>query len=184
MAGSDEDLVTGCLRRDSISETMLYRKFAPKMYGICLRYAGNEMEANDIMQNGFLRVYANMHRFRNEGSLEGWIRRIVINTAINYNKQRLKFRNEVELKEEYDATIPEETLSKLSTQDLLAVIRSLSPGHRTVFNLYAIEGYGHKEIASMLGITEGTSKSQLHRAKESIRRRLEEHGFNSNVSVK
>ncbi len=172
---SDHDLISKCLNRELASQNKLYDRFAPKMYGICLRYAGNKMEADDILQNGFIRVFSNLHQFSYIGSLEGWVRRIIVNTALNFCKHNSKFHQEVELKEYYqDATFSEDALSVLSTKELLAIIQGLPTGHRTVFNLHVIEGYDHKEIGVILGISEGTSKSQLHRAKASIRQRLQE----------
>lgn len=143
------------------------------MYGICLRYAGNVAEADEIMQIGFIRVFNNIHRFRFEGKLEGWIKKIIVNAAISYLTSAYKLHKEVELKEFYkEATIQEDALSVLSEKDLLKIIQSIAPGHRTVFNLYYIEGYEHKDIAQMLGISINTSKTQLLRARHSIMRKL------------
>lgn len=143
------------------------------MYGICLRYGGNATEAEDILQNGFLRLFTHLYQFRFEGSFEGWVRKIFVTTAINYYRQNLKFSHDVELSEvREDATLDAEVLSVIAARELLAIIQSLPVGYRTVFNMYVIERYDHKEIAAMLGISEGTSKSQLHRAKSSVRQML------------
>ena len=167
------DLIPHCLNHDLASQSRFYQMFAPKMYGICLRYARNATEADDILQIGFLRVFNNLHQYRYEGSLEGWIIRIIINSAINFNKQQFKAVQEVDLEElSIEATFPEDALSILSLKEILAIIQGLPTGQRMVFNLHKIEGYEHKEIAGILGISEGTSKSQLHRAITSIRRRL------------
>jgi RNA polymerase sigma factor (sigma-70 family) len=172
---AERELVSKCLNRELASQSKLYHMFAPAMFGICLRYAGNQMEAEDIMQNGFLRVFHNLHQFRFNGPLEAWVKRTIVNTAVNFCKHNAKFQKEVELKEfKHEATFSVESLSMLSTNDLLAIVQGLPAGHRTVFNLFVIEGYGHKEISGMLGISEGTSKSQLYRAKASIRQRLKE----------
>ncbi|HNW73452.1 MAG: sigma-70 family RNA polymerase sigma factor [Bacteroidales bacterium] len=173
MMDSDEDLVSGCLKKNASSELALYKRFSPKMYGICLRYAGNVMEADEILQVGFIRVFNNLHRFRFEGALEGWIKKIIVNAAISYLTTTHKLQKEVELKDFYmEATIQEDALSNLSEKDLLKIIQSIAPGHRTVFNLYFIEGYEHKEIAQMLGISINTSKTQLLRARHSIMRKI------------
>jgi len=140
------------------------------MYGVCLRYAGNRMEAEDILQEGFIKVFQNLATLHSPEAIDGWVRKIMVNTAINYYTKQLKFQNEVSLKNEVsDATIQEDALSKLSYNELLRILQGLPPGYRTVFNLYVIDGYSHKEIGEFLGISENTSKSQLWRAKASLR---------------
>lgn len=172
---AENELISGCLNHELASQNKFYNLFASKMFGICLRYAGNRMEAEDIMQNAFLRIFNSLHQYRFSGTLEGWVKRSVINTAINFYKHEAKYRMEVELEEsELNATISEDALSIIATKELLALIQNLPCGRRTVFNLYVIEGYDHKEIGMMLGIKEGTSKSQLNRAKAEIRQRLTE----------
>ncbi len=172
---AESELISRCLNHEPASQNKLYNLFAPKMFGICLRYAGNKMEAEDIFQNGFLRLFTSLHQYRSEGSLEGWVRRVFVTTAVNFYRHQSKFQLEVDLKEISEiATFSEDALSILSTKDLLVIIQGLPAGRRTVFNLYVIEGYDHKEIGGMLGISEGTSKSQLHRAKASIRQLLKE----------
>ncbi len=166
----ERDLVKRCLKREVKAEKQLYDLYVHKMFGICLRYSGNAMEAEDLMQEGFLRVFSLLHTFRFDGSLEGWVFHVFIHSAINYTKRHLRFKAEVRL-ENYDhhATFHEESLSKLSHDEMLKIIHDLPPGYRTVFNLYAIDGYHHKEIGKMLGISEETSKSQLYMAKRRIR---------------
>ncbi|MCK9218672.1 MAG: sigma-70 family RNA polymerase sigma factor [Bacteroidales bacterium] len=175
---ADHELVGRCLKQDKASQTQLYNRFSPKMFGICLRYANNSMEAEDLLQIAFVRVFAKLHMYRFEGSLEGWIRSIIITTAINYYKQQLKFQVEVDLGDAaMHATNIENALSILSAVELLKVINGLPIGYRTVFNLYVIEGYNHQEIGIMLNISESTSKSQLHRAKAFLRKRLNDMGI-------
>jgi len=166
---AEKELILHCLKQDIAAQNQFYRKFASKMFGLCLRYAGNTMEAEDILQEGFLRVFRNLQHFRFEGSLEGWVRRIMVNAAINYHKKNLKYIGEVELNDNLPATISEDALSKLSKEDLLRVIHSLPVGYRTVFNLYVIEGYSHREIGTLLGVSESTSKTQFMRAKIAIK---------------
>jgi len=178
LSQEDYDLLLRCLNREVAAEYLMYRRYAPKMFAICLRYAGNEMEAEDILQNGFLRLFTHLHQFRFKGSLEGWIRKIFVTTAINYYRMYFKFRREDEFSTALkDATITPEILSAISTQELLDMIHSLPPGYRTIFNMYVIEEYNHKEIAGMLGISVGTSKSQLHRAKSAVRQMIEKRGL-------
>lgn len=152
----------------------LYLRFSPRMYGVCLRYAANTEEAQDILQEGFIKVFNKLSSFRSEGSFEGWIRRIFVNTAIEHFRRK-KYLQPVTEKEEN--TIEGKYLSALdglAEKDILGLIQQLSPGYKTVFNLYVIEGYSHKEIGDMLGISEGTSKSQLSRAKVILQEMVKE----------
>jgi RNA polymerase sigma factor (sigma-70 family) len=166
---SEREIVELCLKKDVRAQEFFYRRFARKMFGICLRYAGNQMEAEDILQEGFVRTFLNLHRFRFEGSLEGWVRRTMVNTAINHYKKNLKFQKDVKLDEAVTlATNQDDALSKMSMEELLKIIQGLPPGYRTVFNLYVMEGYTHREIGELLGISENTSKSQFSRARNSI----------------
>lgn len=143
----------------------LYRRFSPRMYAVCLRYAGHAEEAQDILQEGFVKVFKKLDSFRGDGSFEGWVRRIFVNTAIEHFRRK-RYLQPVTEKEEN--TIEGKYLSvldNLAEKDIMALIQQLSPGYRTVFNMYVVEGYTHKEIGDLLGISEGTSKSQLSRAK-------------------
>jgi len=143
------------------------------MYGICLRYAGNRKDGEDSLQEGFIKVFQNLSQLQSKEAIEGWIHRIMVNTAINYYTKQLKFLNEVRIKFEYsDATIQEDALSKLSYNELLMILQGLPTGYRTVFNLHVIDGYNHREIGEMLGISENTSKTQLWRAKASMKKIL------------
>lgn len=154
-------------------QNQLYRQFAPKMYGICLRYADQAEDASDILQEGFIKVFRNLEKFRGEGSFEGWMRRIFVNTAIEHFRKKLKLYN---VSEVYENTVEDPragVLESLAAKDIIRIINELSPGYRIVFNLYVIEGYSHKEIAGLLGITEGTSKSQLARAKSVLKKLIE-----------
>lgn len=170
----DQEIVQRCLQNDHKAQELLYRRFSSRLFGICLRYAGNKMEAEDILQEGFIRIFTNLHLFRSEGSLQGWLHRTMVNTAINYYHRNRKFRNEIMLDEARDvATISEEALSKISREELLSVIQALPPGYRTVFNLYVMEGYTHREIGEIMEISENTSKSQLSRARVAIQQQLE-----------
>jgi len=161
---SESDLLQGCIAGDRRMQEELYKRFSPKMYAVCLRYAGNADDAQDVLQEGFVKVFKNLNRFRSEGSFEGWIRRIIVNTAIEHLRRKTYLKPIAE-KEENTIPFKETTaLDSLGEKDILKLISQLSPGYRTVFNLYVIEGYTHKEIGDILGISEGTSKSQLARA--------------------
>jgi len=161
----ESDLISGCIDGDRRMQEELYRRFSPRMFAVCLRYAGSAEEAEDILQEGFIKVFKKLNTFRKEGSFEGWIRRIFVNTAIEHFRRK-KYLQPVTEKEEN--TIEGSYLSVLDTlaeRDIMELVQQLSPGYRTVFNMYVVEGYTHKEIGDMLGISEGTSKSQLSRAK-------------------
>jgi len=171
----DHDLISRCLNHERASEKIFYEKFAPVMYGICLRYAIDETEAQEILQIGFIYVFCNLHQFRFDGTLDGWVKKTIIHTALNFCKKNAKFRQDISINDMDDvATFSEDALSIISVKELLAILQDLAVGYRVVFNLAEIEGFGHKEIAAMLGIAEGTSKSQLCRAKRLIIKRLKE----------
>lgn len=149
----------------------IYTLLAGKMYSLCLRYTGNLEDANDTFQNGFIQLFRNLGGFRHEGSFEGWVRRIFVNTCLDFtrNKRRLFI--------EINTTMPVKAagftvLDKLAMEDLMKLIQKMPNGYRTIFNLYLVEGYNHKEISEMLQIEEGTSKSQLSRAKQYLKELL------------
>ena len=161
----ESDLIVGCLAGNRRMQEELYRRFSTRMYAVCQRYAGNAEEAEDILQEGFIKVFKKLDSFRSEGSFEGWVRRIFVNTAIEHFRRK---RYLMPVTEKEENTIEGKYLSvldDLAARDIMALVQELSPGYRTVFNMYVVEGYTHKEIADMLGISEGTSKSQLSRAK-------------------
>ena len=168
-----DELVKRCRAGERKAQEMLYKQFASKMLGVCCRYATDRMEAEDMMQNGFIRVFQKIGDFRGEGSFEGWMRRIMVHSSIEYYRKHHKMMQLVELDEAgaESSTNPLAT-AKLAANDLLLLIQQLSPGYRIVFNLYAIEGYSHREIATIVGITEGASKSQLSRARSILREQV------------
>lgn len=143
----------------------LYQRFSPRMYGVCLRYAGNTEEAEDILQEGFVKVFKKLDSYRGDGSFEGWIRRIFVNTAIEHFRRKRYLQPVTEKEENTLEGNYLSVLDDLAERDILALVQQLSPGYRTVFNMYVVEGYTHKEIGDIMGISEGTSKSQLSRAK-------------------
>ena len=170
------DIIKACIKGNRIAQNRLYQLFADKMFGVCLRYAEDEDDAKDILQDGFIKVFLNLNKFKNKGSFEGWIRRIIVNTALE------KFRDKnylfaVNMATEIDAADKtyDHIISELSANDLLKLIQDLSPQYRMVFNLYAIEGYSHKEICDKLKIKEGTSKSNLSRARDILKDKVKKH---------
>ena len=146
------------------------------MYAVCLRYSNNSDDAQDLLQEGFIKVYRNLHRFRAEGSFEGWVRRVFVNSSIeHFRKKSIKLAS---VSEKEEANIEDADISALDTlaeKDIIKLIQELSPGYRTVFNLYVVEGYSHKEISEQLGISEGTSKSQLARARGILQKKVTQY---------
>jgi RNA polymerase sigma-70 factor (ECF subfamily) len=173
---SESDLIKGCIAGERRMQEELYSRFAPKMYAVCLRYANNTNDAQDLLQEGFIKVYRNLHRFRAEGSFEGWIRRVFVNTSIEHFRKKSAQLSSVSEKEENTIEDLDVTaLDSLAEKDIINIVQELSPGYRTVFNLYVVEGYSHKEIGEMLGISEGTSKSQLARAKSILQKKVAQY---------
>ncbi|BAU52281.1 RNA polymerase sigma factor [Mucilaginibacter gotjawali] len=168
-----EELIKRCKAGERKAQELLYKQFASKMLGVCFRYATDKMEAEDMLQNGFIKVFQKLADYRGEGSFEGWIRRIMVHSSIEYYRKHHKMMQVVDIEEAGSETSSNPlATAKLAAEDLLMLIRQLSPGYRIVFNLYAIEGYSHKEIAAIAGITEGASKSQLSRARSILREQV------------
>jgi RNA polymerase sigma factor (sigma-70 family) len=168
----EEALIEGCRSGDRKHQRLLYERFSRRMYTVCLRYTKVQQEAEDILQEAFIKVFANIQNFRKESSLEYWIKRIVINTSLNHQRSKLYLYPMVDVENMNNHYGAEITLSDYNFQDLLKMIQSLPTGCQVIFNLYAIEGYQHKEIAEMLNISEGTSKSQYSRAKSLLQEML------------
>ena len=168
-------IIKGCLAGDRRDQELLYRRHASKLYAVCLQYSGNDEEARDILQEGFIKIFDNLHQFKFEGSFEGWMRRITVNTALEKFRTRhnLYRVDDIDAIEEPDADPDNKDYAGLEAGDLMNIIRELPPKYRMVFNLYAIEGYSHKEISTMMNISEGTSKSNLSRARGILQKRVE-----------
>lgn len=161
---TEEQLVDGCKKAGPVAQRELYDRYSRRMFGVCLRYAASREEAEDLLQEAFLTVFEKISSYKGSGSLEGWIRRVVVNTALqHFRKQKLTW---VDVENAPDIPAGEEV--SLETKELLRMIQELPTGFRTVFNLYAIEGYSHAEIGSLLGISENTSKSQYSRARAQL----------------
>ncbi len=150
----------------------LYRQTAPKMLVVCMRYAKDTMEAEDVLQMGYVKVFQKINEYRGDGAFEGWIRKVMVNTAIESYRKNLRSMNVVPIEDAYDQPSTGFDFSRLGMQDLLKVIQKLADGYRVVFNMYIIEGYSHKEIAETLGISEGASKSQLSRARAILKEEI------------
>ncbi|TAL60698.1 MAG: sigma-70 family RNA polymerase sigma factor [Bacteroidetes bacterium] len=171
---TDEELVKGCLAKTPTFQKLLFERFNRKMMGVCLRYAGRSEEAEDMLQNGFIRVFEKMDTFRGTGSLEGWIRKIMVNESLTYLRKNKAMQMNIDINDaKYSIPGNSHVGESMNEKDLLKMIQQLPAGFRTVFNMYAIEGYSHKEIAGQLGISEGTSKSQYSRAKTHLQNILQ-----------
>ena len=173
---SVQHIVEGCVNGDKIAQRELYAMFYSKMMGVCYRYAKDQEEAKDILHDGFLKIYKNIKKYNFKGSLEGWVRRIVVNTAIDHFRKSKNVYSMSESNVESDMiesnTNDYDVYAQLNKQELLKAVDSLSPAYKMVFNLYAIEGYSHKEIAEQLNINIGTSKSNLAKARMNLQKEL------------
>ena len=163
---TDAELVKACIEKNPNAQRLLFERFCRKMMSICLRYASLKDEADVMLQNGFIKVFEKIETYRAEGSLEGWIRKIIVNEALTYLRKNKKLKMNVDIDNlAYDIPSNNPIGEQLNEKELLKMIQRLPIGFRTIFNMYAIEGYSHKEIANQLGISEGTSKSQYSRAR-------------------
>jgi RNA polymerase sigma-70 factor (ECF subfamily) len=163
---TEEAILQGCLKNNAIAQKALYQKYSAKMLVVCYRYGHNREDAEDMLQEGFIKVFSQIHTFENRGALEGWIRRIIVHTCINHLKKNKRFNESVDLIHATSIQVREEAIpSIIQAKEVVECIRMLPIGYRTVLNLYAIEGYSHKEISNMLDIEESTSRSQYTRAK-------------------
>lgn len=161
-----DQLISECLRQNRVAQKQLYDQFAPSMMGVCFRYTKSVTDAEEILQEGFIKVFRYLPEFRHEGPLGAWIRRIIVTTALNYLKKNKKYRQEMSFDEMPLHPVSDENPAiRMQARDLAMLIRQLPTGYQTIFNLYAIEGYTHAEIGNLLGISEGTSKSQYARAR-------------------
>ncbi|HVZ56791.1 MAG TPA: RNA polymerase sigma factor [Chitinophagaceae bacterium] len=170
---SEQQLIKGCLAGERMAQSGLYARFAPKMFGVCMRYAKNREEAEEIMHEGFLRAFTYLHQFRGSGSLEGWIRRIMVNCALLRYRSKSALAPVIHLDEAPELPSQgEDSYAVLEAKELLQLIQELPAGYRMVFNLYVFEGMKHREIAEALGISEGTSKSNLFDARALLQKAL------------
>ncbi len=182
----DKLLVKKCCNGDLKAFDSLYHRFAPKMLVVCTRYAQDRAEAKDLLQDGFIRVFEQLHTFKNEGSLEGWIRRVIVNVALaNFNKnvktRNLTINGHDDYFEQNQTVIAEDITSNIAFDDMMTMVQELSPAYRMVFNLYVFEGFKHHEIAKELGINEGTSKSNLYQAKKILQNRITKELLNIRI---
>ncbi len=171
-----EQLIQGCINKDNRCQKKIYENFSPKMYGICLRYMNSREEAQDVLQDGFVKAFNKMSTFNFQGSFEGWLRRIMVNTALEQlRKNKNKFEERFDEGQQFYASVKNEAEGKIEIDELLKALKKLALGYRTVFNLYVVEGFTHAEIAAQLNISEATSKSQLSRAKVLLQQIIQQH---------
>jgi RNA polymerase sigma-70 factor (ECF subfamily) len=163
---TEEAILQGCLKNNAAAQKALYQKYSAKMLVVCYRYGHNREDAEDMLQEGFIKVFSQIHTFENRGALEGWIRRIIVHTCINHLKKNKRFNESVDIIHANSIQVREDNIpSIIQAKEVVECIRMLPIGYRTVLNLYAIEGFSHKEISTMLDIEESTSRSQYTRAK-------------------
>jgi RNA polymerase sigma factor (sigma-70 family) len=168
-----KDLIKGCLAKDRSSQRKIYEIYGASMMGLCLRYSKNREEAEEVLQDGFLQMFRNIGQFQFKGSFEGWLRRIMINCALQRYRGKLNHFNIVSLSDQHDFLSAEtDLIDRLSEKEMIELIQTLPPAYRMVFNLYVFDGMKHREIAALLHVTEGTSKSNLSDARQILKRRL------------
>lgn len=167
----DHLLIQACKKQDRKAQKLLYERLAPELFGVCKRYIRKREDAEDVLVEAFFKILGNIGSFKGEGSFKGWARRIVVNECLMFLRRRDEFRFDIGI-EDWDVPIPENFSSALTAQDILNQLDRLAPGYRTIFNLYVIEGYKHREIAEMLGISINTSKSQLILARKRMQELL------------
>jgi RNA polymerase sigma-70 factor (ECF subfamily) len=179
----EDELIKGCLKRDRNAQQQLYDLYSSKMYALCYRYVRHAMEAEDVLVMAFTKIFDRIEQFKGEGSFEGWIRRVMVNEALTHLRRSRAMYVETDL-EQADRKPDYDRLSDhLEAEDLQKMIQELPPGYRLVFNMYAIDGYSHKEIGEQLGISENTSKSQLSRARTYLQKILLENDWISNQKI-
>lgn len=170
-----EEIIKGCIDGDRKYQKQLYEHFASKMLGICMRYAKDKAEAEDMMQEGFVKVFMSIKNFRNEGNFEGWVKRIMVYNAINMFKiRKRKFRESLD-SIDADGIVENNMIEIISAKEIVTLIQQMPEGYRLIFNLFAVEGYTHREISELLEISEGTSKSQYSRARQFMKAALTKH---------
>jgi RNA polymerase sigma factor (sigma-70 family) len=167
-------LVNECLKGSPKAQKALFERFAPKMMGVCMRYLKEEEKAQDALQDGFVKIFSKLSDYKNEGVFEAWIRRVMVNTCLDQLRRDAKFKTDVSMDDvAYKMEYQDFIVERMMAEDLMKMVQKMPTGYRVVFNMFAIEGFSHQEIADHLGITESTSKSQYLRARAYLRERIE-----------
>jgi RNA polymerase sigma factor (sigma-70 family) len=178
---AEEEIIAGCKQEKAAAQEKLYQLYSGRMMAVCVRYTRSRFEAEDIFHEAFVKVFKNINTY-NGGSFEGWVRRIFVNTAINHYHKDRKYQGHLDYSTVEESTPTEDDIiSTISGQELLAVINQLPEGYRLIFNQYVVEGFNHREIADMLNIAEGTSKSQLAKAKSQLKKKLQKLSISENA---
>jgi RNA polymerase sigma factor (sigma-70 family) len=168
----EEAVVKGCLKNDRYSQKLLYENYYGSMMAVCMRYTSDREEARDVLHEGFIKVFKNLSRFKEGTNLGAWIRRIMVNTSIDYYRKQAKKPTIVEINHAVHQVDIHDVISSMGAEEILGYVQDLSPAYRTVFNLYVVEGYSHREVGELLGISEGTSKSNLAKARAKLKARI------------
>ncbi len=179
----EAQLIKGCKKQDRKAQKALFDLYSPKMFGVCKRYVKNREDAEDVLVNGLFKVLTKINQFKGNGSFEGWIRRIIVNEALMFLRKKHNFNLTLEI-DQIEISSPPTIQQELEAQDILNLLDNLPTGYRTVFNLYVVEGYKHREIAEILGISINTSKSQLILAKKKLQELVKKNNLNWNKGVR
>jgi RNA polymerase sigma-70 factor (ECF subfamily) len=177
-----DNIIKGCQRQEPLAQQRLYELYAGQMFGICLRYTNNEADAEDVLQDSFVKVFKKIKQFEFKGSFEGWLKRIMINTALEKYRNQYKILSINDNTNHYETDGVEDVADAINANELMTLIQQLSPRYKMVFNLYAIEGYSHKEISEILNISEGASKSNLSRARIILQEKVKTY-YNTTVKI-
>lgn len=172
-----EQLISSCKKGKRDAQSTLYKLFAPKLFGVCLRYSRDETEAEDTLHEAFVNILSKIDQYTGKGSFEGWMRRIAVNIALEKYRKRYRVQTVADVAIYDMRTVSDDVYDQINTEQLMQLIQELPPRYKMVFNLYAIDGYTHKEIAEKMGIDEGTSKSNLSRARKILQNRIFEIGY-------
>jgi RNA polymerase sigma-70 factor (ECF subfamily) len=171
-----DDLISACIRKEARAQKELYDLFAPAMFKVCMRYAQDESAAQDIFQDAFVKIFQNLHRIESSAHLPGWIKKIVVYTAIDFLRSSAKYAQHQNIDQAYQLASADQTVfQQLGAEEIMSLVQKLPPRSRMVFNLYVMEGYTHKEIGELIQINEGTSKSQLFEAKRALQKAIEKN---------
>ncbi len=169
---TENEIIAGCLKKNAICQHLLFTKYSRKLMTVCSRYAGTSAEAEDMLQESFIKIFSSIHQYRSEGSFEGWLRKITVNICLRKLKKAKIRYDELSTLETINDAIHPDVLSSIAEKELIGLIRNLPDGYRVVFNLSVIEGYSHDEIATMLNIQAATSRSQLIKARRQLQKQL------------
>ncbi len=170
-----KEIIQGCVAGKTEAQGMLFKKYSKMLFGVCIRYTKDRTAAEDVLHEGFIKIFLNIASFKNKGSFEGWMRRIMVNTALEQYRKKFQMYPVGEVAELESKQSTNFIVSELSAQDLLSLVKDLPPAYKMVFNLYAIDGYSHKEISAILNISIGTSKSNLSRARKILQNKVAQH---------